>query len=163
MLLDYQLGLLQEALALFDEHLDRLEAAANSSPDPDQEGVFDSMDYVAGMGFAACQQYVVSIHSQLQMSRLKALQCPPLHRTGHAIAAVVNAAANHWKHSSEWGDPPSHRAGQTLEVLRDLGVQVSGNYVMVNVLHHLLSPLRARFGNLVPFLTGWRDEVFRAM
>jgi len=76
------------------------------------------------------------------------------------MAQVINAAANHWKHSPEWSlGALTTQAKQPLEVIQSLGVDTNGSYPVANTLHEILRPLPARFANLVPFLTQWRDAL----
>ena len=78
------------------------------------------------------------------------------------MAQLVNAAANHWKHSSEWSvDAPTIQAAQTLEAISSLGVDTTDSYPIGNTLFALLTPHQARFANLIPFLTQWRDALPR--
>jgi hypothetical protein len=71
---------------------------------------------------------------------------------------LINAAAYHWKHSPEWSlDTPTTQAKQTLEVISSLGVDTNRSYPVANMLHEILTPHPARFANLIPFLTQWRD------
>jgi len=76
------------------------------------------------------------------------------------MAQLVNAAANHWKHSPEWAlDAPTTQAKQTIEVISTLGVDTNDSYPVANMLREILTPHKARFVNLVPFLTQWRDAL----
>jgi hypothetical protein len=78
------------------------------------------------------------------------------------MAQLVNAAANHWKHSPEWSlDAPTAQAAQTLEAISSLGVDTNGSYPVANTLFAMLTPHQARFANLIPFLTQWRDALPR--
>ncbi len=160
MILDFDLDFLRGAAALVDAGLERLNGKADASPDPDAFGVFDEMEYITGFGFVACQTYATAIvsRSKLKGKKHEALALGPKHRTGRTMIQLINAAANHWKHSSEWiFDTPTTQAKQTLEVISSLGVDTSGSYPIGNMLYEILTPHPARFANLIPFLTQWRD------
>lgn len=160
MMLDFDLDFLRDAVALVDASLERLDREAKASPDPDAFGIFDQMEYLIGFGFVACQTYATAVASRSKISKREALALGPKHRTGRSMAQLVNATANHWKHSPEWSlDAPTNQAVQTLEVISSLGVDTNGSYPVANILHEILRPLPVRFASLIPFLTQWRDAL----
>ena len=162
MILDFDLDFLQDAAALVDSRLARLDREANASPDPDAFGVFDQKEYIIGFGFVACQTYATAIVSRSKLEKREALVLGPKHRTGRSMAQLVNAAANHWKHSPEWSlDAPTAHAKHTLEMISSLGVDTNGSYPVAIALYEMLTPHPPRFANLVPFLTQWRDALSR--
>ena len=120
------------------------------------------MEYLIGFGFVACQTYATAVASRSKISKREAIALGPKHRTGRSMAQLVNAAANHWKHSPEWSlDAPTTQAAQTLEVISSLGVDTNGSYPVAITLSEILTPHQARFANLIPFLTQWRDALPR--
>jgi hypothetical protein len=160
MILDFDLEFLEEAAALVDARLERLGRETHANPDPDSFGIFDQIEYITGFGFVACQTYTTAVANRRKLEKRRALELGPSHRTGRSMAQLVNAAANHWKHSPEWSlDTPSTQAKQTLEVIQSLGVDTNGSYPMANTLHEILRPLPARFANLIPFLIQWRGAL----
>ena len=155
---DYELNFLGEAAALVDRGFSALEREAQTSPDADAFGVYDRIEYMAGFGFVACQTYMVAVASRYGLKRSESFVLGPQHRTGRAMVEITNAAANHWKHSSEWElGALDRRAQTTLDILRSVGVDTSAPYAVGNVLHKLLAPHAMRFGNLIPFISQWRD------
>jgi hypothetical protein len=73
---------------------------------------------------------------------------------------IINAAANHWKHRSQWClDSPSKKAIRTIETIERLGVDLRSPYPVATMLHVILSPQPAHFSNLLPMLVQWRDTV----
>ena len=158
---DFDLDFLRDAAALVDARLERLDRKAGACPDPDMFGIFDKMEYITGFGFVACQTYATAVVSWRKLEKREALALGPQHRTGRSMAELINAAANHWKHSSEWSrHAPTYKAKQTLAVIQSLGVDTkNGSYPVANSLHEILRPLPARFANLIPFLTQWRDAL----
>jgi hypothetical protein len=160
MTLDFDLDFLRDAVALVDARLDRLDREAKASPDPDAFGTFDEIEYLIGFGFVACQTYATAVASRSKINKRDALALGPKHRTGRSMVQLVNAAANHWKHNAEWSlDCPTTQAAQTLEVISNLGVDTNGSYPVAIALSEILTPHRARFANLIPFLTQWRDAL----
>ena len=160
--MDFDLDFLRAAAALVDASLERLDNKANASPDPDAFGIYDQAKYISGFGFVACQTYATAVVRWSKIEKREALSLGPKHRTGRSMVELTNAAANHWKHSPEWSlDAPGPQAKQTLEAISSLGVDTSGSYPVANTLHEMLTPHPARFANLIPFLTQWRDALPR--
>jgi hypothetical protein len=158
--LDFGLDFLEASAALIDPRLERLDSAARTSPDPDAFGIFDQIEYISGFGFVACQTYITEVVNRFKLKKRDALEFGPKHRTGRSMAHLINSAANHWKHSPEWDlDTPTTQANQTLEVIQSLGVDVDAAYPVSATLYEILSPLPARFRNLSPYLTEWRDAL----
>ena len=153
----FALNFLTECTALIDRRVVALEAESSASEDPDAWGVFDSLEYVVGFGFVACQQYVTTVASNHKQTKKHALELGPQHRTGQPMVAIVNAAANYWKHSPEW---ELHDQGEKIRaIFEQVGGRPSGDYPVSSLLCDLLSPLPPRFERLVPFLERWKDEV----
>jgi hypothetical protein len=162
MILDFDLDFLRAAAALVDASLERLDKEAKASPDPDSFGVFDQAEYIAGFGFVACQTYATAVASRRKLKKHEALSLGPKHRTGRSVAELINAAANHWKHSPGWSpDALTTQAQQTLDVIAGLGVDTDASYSLANTLYEILVPHPPRFANLIPFLTQWRDALPR--
>jgi hypothetical protein len=162
MILDFDLDFLEAAAALVDASLERLDTEVHASSDPDAFGTFDEIEYITGFGFVACQTYATAVVNRREVGKREALALGPMHRTGRSMAQLVNAAANHWKHSPEWClDAPTSQAKQTLDVIQSLGVDTTGSYPVANTLHEILKPLPARFENLIPFLIQWRDGLLK--
>jgi hypothetical protein len=161
-ILDFDLDFLKAAVSLVDESLERLAGKVDASSDPDAFGIFDKMEYITGFGFVACQTYATAVasRSKLKNRKREALALSPKHRTGLSMAQLINAAANHWKHSPEWPlYAPTTQAKQTLDVISRLGVDTNGSYPLANMLYEILIPHPNRFANLIPFLTQWYDEL----
>ena len=164
MSIDFDLNFLMGAVALIDANLELLDGKANASPDPDAFGIFDEIEYLTGFGFVACQTYATAVTSwtKFRGEKREALALGPKHRTGLSMIQLINAAANHWKHSPEWSlDTPTTQARQTLEVISSLGVDPNHSYPVANMLHEMLAPDTARFANLIPLLTQWRDILLK--
>jgi len=73
-------------------------------------------------------------------------------------SAAVGAAANYWKHHSEWGESPSPGALRTIKVLSQIGVDRASDYPVFGVLRHLQVDFPHRFGSIVPGLAAWRNK-----
>lgn len=157
-----------------DERLTRLDAAANASFVPDQDGTLDRIEYFAGFGFVACQVYI-SNHANhanhAKIGKADALDAEPNHQCGTPIVALSNAAANLWKHKSEWSFDYSTSSWQrgalrrdacrTIQVLEQIGLDTRpGYYSAANALYEITRPHPARFATLIPFLLRWKDGLY---
>lgn len=160
---DYTLPLLNDVVAVLDQQIDVIEAEANESFDPDQMGIYERWDWIAGMGFTACQTYITETHNWVAArgsSKHQAMELGPRHSTGLPVAKIVNAAANCWKHSAEWDWSKSDtRRESTVSVLETVLGEPMRGYAIGNVLYKLLDPEPPRFCHLVPLLLAWRRSI----
>lgn len=157
--LDLDLEFLRDLLRLLDSHLARLEEQAALSPDPDSVGIYDSAEYVVGIGFVACQGYLAATYGPLNVPKPRALEMGPMHRSGYTIAALVNHAANFCKHRWEWPvDVTSPKQARTLAALGELGIQ-GQDYPLTCALAALVLPTRDRMQALLSHLEAWRDAM----
>ncbi len=99
---DYDLDFVRDLFSLLDEWLDRLQERIDECFDPDQWGLFDEAEYIAGMGFVACQRYLASTYGSNDLRKDVALELGPHHSGGESYASILHAAANYWKHVDEW-------------------------------------------------------------
>jgi hypothetical protein len=160
MIKDFDLDFLRDAANLVDGRLETLGRKAESSPNPDSFGIYDEVEYITGFGFVACQTYITATIGRIGMEKREALDLGPRHRTGSPFVALLNACANHWKHSAEWRDQELRRdTRRTLKTIASLGVDTDGSYPIANALYHLLAPHPTRFAPVLPFLVQWRDTV----
>lgn len=148
----YDLGLAKDAVALVDAKLDHMIV----TEDADADGTLDTLNNLYGSGFTALQTFVTAVVSNSNLDKRKALELGPIHTCGVSFAGLVNAAANHWKHSSEWSKTaPSRQALQTIGIFESLGVDPWGDYALANALHAIVNPHQTRFASLLPFLERW--------
>ena len=155
--LDFYHQFLMEMAEFLDAKLGQIEAEADACVDPDAFGQFDRFDYVAGIGFVACQEYIAAV-SASSGKRGKVLGAAP--RVGnHSVAELVNAGANYWKHHHTWTNPPGDRERRNVELLQSAGVDPYREYVAANLLAKLQGDEPCRFSPVVRRLTTWRDNV----
>lgn len=144
MIIDLEIQWLEEIVDLLDAQLDRIDGEIRD---------------LTGLGFAACQNYIVSISARFQVTKGAALQSGPVHRSGEPLVRWVNAAAN--KHSSEWDGTCSAPRPKTAEAIAALNLK-STEYALTNILYELVRPLPVRLQTLLPFLVHWRDNLHLA-
>jgi hypothetical protein len=155
---DYELDLFAAVAAA----LDRYAASLLEARDPelaDQLGISDAAEHAAGLGFVAGQAYLTTTCGFLRIKKDIAFKLgPPLSETGRPIAEIVNAAANHWKHSAEW--PPREDLRQRREELFGLlGCSDRDDYPLLTVLANLTPSRDAPLSSLVSLLAAWRDSL----
>lgn len=165
---DGDLDFLRDIVELLDVRLDEVQQAADSCFDPDQMGCYDDVEYIAGMGFVACQRYLASTYGALGVSKGLAMQKGPRHAGGETIAQIINAGANFWKHSDEWdlhSRVDRDHAGLStiqLETIRIIETVVPwSDYTCTNLLAALVAPGEPRLKDLRPHLEAWRDALDR--
>jgi hypothetical protein len=168
MIIDLYLDIVEEIVQRLDDHLKRETARAAKLEDPDLTTAYDAGEYICGLGFATLQQYMTHfVDSEGQSdNRAHMLNRGPTHKCGQTYAALVNAAANHWKHSTEWevSGAKDPRARQSIFPLRQLGVDLDNEvFVLTHSLTLLMHPNPARFQLLVPFLSRWRGDVVQSI
>ena len=159
---DYDLDLLSQLLKVLDEQLERFEDECQSSEDADAFGLYDWAEHIAGIGFAACQTYLAATYPVTRVAKVDALRLGPLHSSsGRSVAAILNAAANFWKHHPEWPLEKSKTRQDTVRAaFEDLGYAVDGEYPLSGILTELTGG-QARFKPILPLLTQWRDQLIR--
>jgi hypothetical protein len=156
---DIDLGFLRDLVRLLDRQLERLEEEAAVLPDPDGSGVFESADYLVGLGLVACQGYLAATYGSLRIEKPEALKKGPMHRSGYTIAELVNHGANFWKHRDEWAiDPKKAAQERTLAALAALGCE-GDDYPFTNLLAALVLPTHGRLQALLSHLEAWRDAL----
>jgi hypothetical protein len=150
-MLDFERDFLADVLRMLGERLWHLHRHVDWEH-PEESYVFDPMEHLAGVGVVAVQRYLASICSWFAVvDRTQALQLGP-QRKGVAIAAVMNAAANYWKHIED--DRPIQP--RTRRVLEQIGVTLDSSYCVSNTLYECGYP---QFTGLLGDLVSWRNAV----
>lgn len=156
--IDYCHQFLTEMAEFLDGKLDQIDAEAAACDDPDAFGQFDRSEYVAGIGFVACQEYITAVTSRSGKRKKEVLQAGPT-VGNHYIAELADAGANYWKHHHTWKNPPGGPERRNVELLQSAGVDPYKDYVAANLLARLQGDHLCRFTPVVQRLTTWRDEV----
>ena len=73
------------------------------------------------------------------------------------MVAVINAAANAWKHEDEWTHPPTRHQLRTLDVLEEVLNDNAWEYTYANTLHALSGAIH--FAGVVRALEEWREDL----
>lgn len=157
--IDYSLYVLKEIASVLDERLSEIERQIQSGAEADWFG--DTAEGLCGVGFVACQQYLTATASWVDVAKSTALGCGPIHPCGNTIASIVNHAANYWKHSDEWSHETSKsQQARTQDGLEAILADFENGYPLTVILARLVFPSKNwRFGELIPRLTDWRDDL----
>jgi hypothetical protein len=145
--------LLQELLAVLDGHWRRIDAAIRTSPDADAHGEFDRGEHLVGLGFVACQTYIAATCGRSGFSKPEGLALGDEVAPGITRAALVNHAANYWKHRLDPGDDA--RRDRTMLALDAAGIAVHDSYPLSNVLAALAGPCEAPLLRLGDIMVEW--------
>lgn len=162
-LYDHGYSTLDELLIVLDGHLARLCEGMSDRSLLDQFDVYASIDHVIGLGFVACQVYVVSTAHQLGLSQADALRIGPVHPNGEPRVALVHHAANLFKHSDAWDDPTNPHARRTLAGVAPMHLDPD-DFPMVDALFALVGSLELRNLRLrlvLADLLGWREAALQ--
>tara|TARA_R110001583_G_scaffold58364_3_gene174092 strand:- start:13863 stop:14387 length:525 start_codon:yes stop_codon:yes gene_type:complete len=156
---DGELQLLSELLAILDNKLVEISSLIVTSVDPESDGLTDRGEYFVGVGFSAIQQYLTDTLTLTGIGKSRAFDIGPIYSERLTFVAVVNAAANWWKHSAEWvWQPKQHGLA-----LRTQGIvtEVSGteDYPLSNVLSNLQGSSEMTLSALLSNLVLWRSAV----
>lgn len=153
---DYYLASLLPLLRLVDTARTALDEALALDP---AEFRYEQGDDLAGFGFVACQRYITGIAAEGGVEKATALSAGPRTAKGLTLVSLVNAAANGWKHESEWGEPLTNQQTRTVVRLDD---ELDGNaweYKYVNALYAAVPS--SSFVELADGLVAWREELLK--
>ena len=161
-ILDLDAHFMRNAFSLVDAQLETVGKYMEHDFKIEGDSAFvDDWEYLHGIGFVTAQKYLTSSCRVLRMEKDKgkAFAIGPKINSSISCAAVVNAAANHWKHADEWDfNNLSGQAKGTIETINKAGVQVPeyGGYVASEVFQKLGIE---KFTDLTPILKQWTDAV----
>ncbi len=158
---DREMQLMSEVLATIDSKLAEVLRLIAVSADPESEGLTDRGEYFIGVGFSVIQQYLTDTLTLTGVSKKRALDIGPRYSEKLTVVAVVNAAANWWKHSAEWvGQSVKDKVAlNTQEIVSE--VANAEDYPLSIVLSELQDKDQISLGALLPNLVLWRSAVDR--
>lgn len=148
---DFERDFLADVLRMLGERLSHLHSHVDWEH-PEESYLFDPMEHLAGVGVVAAQRYLASICTWFSVERTTALQLGP-QKKGVPVAAVINAAANYWKHIED-GEGAIHP--RTRETLEQVGVALDSSYCVSNALYECDYQ---QFAGLLEDLVSWRNAV----
>jgi len=148
---------LKEVLELCDSHVQDIE---KWDRDNEGDGYYQKVICCeVGLGFAACQQYITSVHSFWGIEKKTALQLGPHFKDKLTIAWVIDTAANCWKHQAEWlgRDKFESPAKHTRDCIRQLSVSPDEEDASYQILRLVKNDNGT--ASLIPDLQAWAKEV----
>ncbi len=149
--LDFEKRFLVDLLGMIEDRLAKLDSYIDPN-DPGESCFFDPMEHLAGVGMVAAQRYLASVCHWLSVKKEEAILWGPK-KKGIAIAAIINSAANYWKHIED-GDGAIHPA--TRQTLEQIGVVIDSSYCVSNALYECGYQ---HLSGLMEDLVTWRDVV----
>lgn len=159
------LPFLCELFDLLDKKIHEIELLILQSNDPDTDGLLDRGEYFIGVGFVACQQYLVDTLFFTTIKKNYAYGLGPVHSSGITYVELINSAANWWKHEPEWfskREVPNNGLRTFDNVTAIAGNEYFGHYVLSEVLASICDS-KLSFKSVVPFLLEWREAVHNSV
>ncbi len=160
-------GHLSAHLNLLDLALIPIHSAIKNSHNPDLDGLCDRGEYFIGQGFIAIQTFVATAYPQTGISKLRALEVPPLVKNNLSFVAAINAGANYCKHMEEWGlrnamerntEALTRPALATIQTIKKLTPW--DDYTCSNLLAVLLNGSeRTELSLLLPLILEWQNNL----
>ncbi len=150
--LDFEKRFLVDLLAMIGDRLVTLHSCFDPKDPEGTSDVFDPMEHLAGVGMVAAQRYLASVCNWLSISKDDAMKWGP-QKKGVAVAAIVNAAANYWKHVED-GDGAIHAT--TRVPLEQIGVSLESGFCVSNALYECGYK---HLSEVMQDLLTWRDAV----
>ena len=133
-----------------------------------KENWLDPCEYLAGIGFVAGQRFISASYPRSGLKRVPAISIGPKHKaSGWPIPAIVDAAANYWKHHDEWDKDPTTGKwevndlnGRAARVLTALGC-FNERFTCAEVLSVLAEGELSPFMFLAKHLKEWNESLLR--
>lgn len=150
-MLDFERDFLANVLKMLGQRLTELHTHVDWEH-PEESYVFDPMEHLAGVGVVAAQRYIASICNWFSVEKDLAIMLGPK-KKGVAVAAIVNAVANYWKHIED--GEGAIRPG-TRKVLQQIGVTLDSSYCVSNALYECGYE---NLTGLLDDLVEWRNAV----
>lgn len=161
---DAELSYLEELLGSIDKILSEINSKIKYSIDPESDGLCDKAEYFVGTGFCAMQRYLVDVLQDKKIDKGIALQLGPQNKEGVAIALVLHAAGNYWKHSPEWHiwiDELDNKSQRTIDRL--VSHDGPASYVLIEVLAELCNGEELSLRSCIFYLEKWRYAVHKKL
>lgn len=153
-----------ELLDMLDQKRHEIGLLIRQSNDPDSDGLCDRCEYFIGVGFVACQQYLVESLLFTGIDKKDAYGLGPVHCSGTTYVNLINDAANWWKHESEWWvykNKVPNNSQRTFDSVTDIAK--ARGYELSQVLASICGSKNFSFKSVVPFLVDWRKAVLSTL
>jgi hypothetical protein len=162
-LADFDYELLSEILNTLDQQWNDVLDNVRKADELLVDFYLDRAEYLAGLGLVACQRYIGYSYPQFKTERKKAMRFPPLLPTGQAVAGLLDAGANYWKHAEErhYTQPQRKLHDKTLEVIAKAGLSPEADYVCMDIIELVTGEAPSPFSRIAKKLLEWRDQLIQ--
>jgi hypothetical protein len=162
-LVDFDYELLSELMITLDQQWDAVLDDARKADELLTDLYMDRAEYLAGLGLVACQRYIGCTYPQFKLERKKAMGFPPLLPSGQAIAGLLDAGANYWKHAEERHYTQPHRKlhDNTLEAITKAGLSPEDDYVCRDIMELVAGEAPRPFSRVAKALIEWRTKLIQ--
>lgn len=126
------------------------------------ESICEQGEYLIGVGFCAMQRYLFDVLQDIDIKASDARELGPKSSKGEAVAKLIHAAANYWKHESEWDiwlDKLRKDSQRTVGTL--LRGKESADYPLADLLSELCVNKPLLLVSCLPQLKEWRTAVWQ--
>jgi hypothetical protein len=156
---DPDLDLLLEITGVIDRQSEAIRVEWQDANEFRETDYFERSEHITGLGFGACQTYMVATYGFLNFPKSVALRTGPEHG-GRPSVAIINAAANYWKHHDEWHlEKRPDRQAKIGDAFGAVGYAIDAEYPLSGILAELSSPHVASFVGIVQILESWRESL----
>lgn len=158
---DLAIDQLCEFLQVIDVKLFEINDCISKSIDPESDGLFDRGEYFIGIGFVAIQQHLSESLIGMKPDKKEAFILGTTHLSGVSSIWIINAAANWWKHESEWfkNKKIPKNGERTIEIIMDISNQ--HEYALSNVLASFSESKDLSFiRDIIPHVEKWTKEIY---
>lgn len=158
---DLGIGYLTGFLESLDNSLSPIHTAIESSSICEVESYCDHGEYLIGVGFCVMQRYLFDVLQDIEIDPGLARDLGPKSNNNVAVARLIHAAANYWKHAPEWHvwlqelEPKSQKTIDEVLHTRD-----SAHYPLSDLLADLCYKESVQLVNCLPYLVEWRKAIY---
>ena len=159
---DYDLLFLDPLLKAFDTQLRFVTKSIEEQYGLDRTEYLNQLDYLAGVGFTACQQYITAICRATNIAPREARKLPPAYNSDLTVVEVIHAGANYWKHHEEWTPENADKRKETVTMLTKAGADIEGAYICSDLIDSICGTGANPFSRLKQLLVEWRNNAINA-
>ncbi|WP_404471947.1 hypothetical protein LG301_14930 [Vreelandella venusta] len=162
MLFDTECSFLEEVLGPIDSSLLEVNRNISEASIWDVGCLCDKGEYLIGLGFCIMQRYMFNALMDVDIKPSDARLLGPRSSVGEPVAELIHSAANYWKHEPEWHiwlEKLNDRSQKTVDKV--LHHRDSAQYPLSDLLADLNGSSDITLIGCLPYLTQWREAVFR--
>jgi len=153
---------LEGLLRTLDSSLTSIHEQIKAAEVCEVETICEQGEYLIGVGFCAMQRYLFDVLQDIEIEASYARKLGPKSQKGVAVAKLIHAAANYWKHEPEWHiwlDKLRKDSQKTVDIL--LHGKESTDYPLAGLLADLCEDKPQLLVNCLPQLLEWRTAVWQ--